>query len=66
MKNYLNSGNKFGLELGPCFTKMYGDIIEAFYDSMISMYIKVMEACDQDEALFRKLNDRLYTALEVE
>lgn len=52
------------VELGTHFTKMYGDINEAFYDSMISMYIKVTEACDQDEAMFHTLNDRLYAVVE--
>ena len=52
------------VEVGTQFTNTYGDIGGPFYDSMISMYSKVTEACNQDEALFHKLNDRLYAVVE--
>ena len=46
------------------FTNTYGDIDGPFYDSMISMYGKVTDACDKDEELFHTLNDRLYDVVE--
>lgn len=52
------------VEVGTQFTNTYGDIDGPFYDSMISMYSKVIEACNQDGALFHKLNDRLYAVIE--
>ena len=52
------------VELGTQFTNTYGDIDDPFYDSMISMYHKVTDACNQDGALFHKLNDRLYAVVE--
>lgn len=54
----------FYVEIGTEFTTTYGDINDAFYDSMISMYGKVTDACDKDEKLFHALNDRLYTVIE--
>jgi hypothetical protein len=37
------------VEIGTEFTNTYGDIDEKFYNSMVSMYRKVVGACDQDE-----------------
>lgn len=53
------------VEMGTQYTLMYGDIYDAFYDSMLSMYEKVADACNQDEALYRAFHDRLYAVVEA-
>ncbi|MEG0260265.1 MAG: DUF6155 family protein [Lysinibacillus sp.] len=52
------------VEFGTKFTNTYGDIDGPFYDSMITMYGKVTDACDEDEALFHTFKDRLYGIIE--
>ncbi|MFD1850912.1 DUF6155 family protein [Oceanobacillus bengalensis] len=51
----------FYVEIGTLFTSTYGDIDSKFYNSMLSMYNKVVVECEKDEKLFTKLDDRLYT-----
>lgn len=53
------------VELGTEYTLMYGDINATFYDSMISMYGKVTDACNEDEGLYRAFRDRLYAVVEA-
>lgn len=53
------------VEMGTQYTLMYGDIYDAFYDSMISMYGKVTDACNEDEALFHVFHDRLFALVEA-
>ncbi|WP_404450987.1 DUF6155 family protein [Virgibacillus necropolis] len=55
----------FYVETGTKFTTTYGDIDERFYDSMCSMYNKVVTECEKDKKLFYDFNDRLY-AIVVE
>lgn len=50
----------FYVEVGTEFTNTYGDIDERFYNSMLSMYDKVIAECEKDEKLFHELKDRLY------
>ena len=52
------------VEVGTQFTNTYGDIDGPFYDSMISMYGKVTDACNQDGALFHTFKERLYEVME--
>jgi len=47
------------VEMGSKFTNTYGDIDSGFYDSMITMFKDVVEACDKDEEFFNKYNERL-------
>jgi hypothetical protein len=53
----------FYVEIGTEFTNTYGDIDERFYDSMNSMYFKVIDECEKDENLFRELQDRLHAVV---
>ncbi len=50
----------FYVEVGTEFTNTYGDIDERFYNSMLSMYNKVIMECEKDEKLFHDLKNRLY------
>lgn len=52
------------VEVGTKFTNTYGDIDEKFYGSMVSMYRKVVDACDQDEKIYDIFADRLYAIVE--
>lgn len=52
------------VEIGTQFTNTYGDIDAPFYNSMISMYGNVIDACNKDEALFRTFEERLYAIVE--
>ncbi|HHY74279.1 MAG TPA: hypothetical protein GX497_13855 [Bacillus bacterium] len=54
----------FYVEVGTEFTNTYGDIDGKFYDSMVSMYNKVIIECDKDENLFKIFRDRLYAVVE--
>ncbi|KKB36281.1 DUF6155 family protein [Bacillus thermotolerans] len=54
----------FYVEAGTEFSSMYGDIDSKFYDSMLSMYDKVVTACDKDETAFSQLKERLYAVVE--
>ncbi|CEI81386.1 hypothetical protein J18TS1_22270 [Oceanobacillus oncorhynchi subsp. incaldanensis] len=52
------------VEIGTLFTNTYGDIDERFYDSMNSMYDRVIAACEKDEQLFKQLQPRLFNIVE--
>lgn len=52
------------VEIGTEFTNTYGDIDEKFYSSMVSMYRKVVGACDQDEKIYDIFADRLYAVVD--
>ncbi|EKN69014.1 hypothetical protein P9E76_14100 [Schinkia azotoformans] len=54
----------FYVEVGTEFTNTYGDIDGRFYDSMISMYNKVISECAKDEKLFKIFHDRLSSVIE--
>ena len=54
----------FYVEVGTKFTNTYGDIDSAFYGSMMTMYEKVTDACNKDEALFDTIKGRLYEVVE--
>ncbi|GGH80630.1 DNA repair protein RadC [Pullulanibacillus pueri] len=47
------------VEQGVDFTNTYGDIDERFYNSMLSMYEKVIEQCNKNEDLFKAYKERL-------
>ncbi|MEC5425456.1 DUF6155 family protein [Virgibacillus sp. C22-A2] len=53
----------FYVEVGTEFTNTYGDIDGKFYDSMNSMYDKVIVECEKDETLFKEIKDRLYAVV---
>ena len=46
---------------GTAFTKQYGDIDANFYNSMASMYDKVIKECEKSEELFDMFGDWLYS-----
>lgn len=48
------------VELGTEFTNTYGDIDLPFYNSMLTIYEKVVEACENDKQLYDLFSDRLY------
>ncbi|WP_235588510.1 DUF6155 family protein [Sporosarcina koreensis] len=52
------------VELGTEFTNTYGDIDLPFYNSMLSMYEKVVEACEDDKHLYGLFSDRLFKVVE--
>jgi Family of unknown function (DUF6155) len=54
----------FYVEMGTEFTNTYGDIDSKFYNSMLSMYNKVVMECDKNEKLFITFQERLYSILE--
>jgi hypothetical protein len=55
------------VELGTQFTNTYGDIDAKFYDSMVSMYNKVVNECNKNEKFYNIFKDRLYSiVLETE
>lgn len=49
---------------GTAFTKAYGDIDATFYNSMASMYHKVITECEKSEDLFGMFDDWLYSIVE--
>lgn len=54
----------FYVELGTEFTNTYGDIDARFYDSMVSMYDKVVIECNKKEEFFDLFKNRLYSIVE--
>lgn len=54
----------FYVEMGTEFTNTYGDIDSKFYNSMLSMYDKVIMECDKKEKLFITFQERLYSIIE--
>lgn len=52
------------VELGTEFTNTYGDIDLRFYNSLLSMYEKVVGACENEEQLYSRFSDRLYNVVE--
>jgi len=52
------------VESGTEFTLVYGDIDGKFYDSMESMYAKVIFECEESQALFDEFHSRLYSIVE--
>ena len=52
------------VEIGTVFTNTYGDIDSKFYNSMISMFSKVIEECKYDEQIFNLFNERLENIVE--
>ncbi|MBB4824716.1 hypothetical protein HNO89_001940 [Sporosarcina luteola] len=55
----------FYVELGTRFTATYGDIDMPFYNSMLSMYEKVIDSCEKDHALYISLEERLYRVVDM-
>lgn len=51
------------VEIGTEFTNAYGDIDSRFYNSMISMYGKVVVECQKYETFFLTFKDRLYKVI---
>ncbi|CAI9390012.1 DUF6155 family protein [Niallia sp. Sow4_A1] len=49
------------VETGTKFTNTYGDIEEKFYNSMVSMYNKVVNECNKSEGFYNIFKDRLYS-----
>jgi len=54
----------FYVESGTEFTLTYGDIDGKFYDSMESMYAKVIFECEESKVLFDEFHSRLYSIVE--
>ena len=54
----------FYVELGTEFTNTYGDIDSKFYNSMVSMYNKVVIECNNNEKLFIIFQERLYSVVQ--
>jgi hypothetical protein len=54
----------FYVELGTEFTNSYGDIDAKFYNSMLSMYDKVVFECDKNEEFYNLFKDRLYSVVQ--
>lgn len=54
----------FYVEIRTQFTNAYGDIDGIFYDSMISMFSKVISECAKDEKIFKVFHDRLSSVIE--
>lgn len=54
----------YSVEMGTEYTLTFGDISEAFYNSMLSMFEKLVDACNEDEAIFKMFDDRLYRLVE--
>ncbi|WP_431026721.1 DUF6155 family protein [Lysinibacillus sp. LZ02] len=52
------------VEIGTEFTHTYGDIDARFYDSMNSMYDKVITECNKNEEYYQLFKDRLYAVVE--
>ncbi|WOV87504.1 DUF6155 family protein [Sporosarcina oncorhynchi] len=52
------------VEIGTEFTNTYGDIDMAFYNSLLSVFEKVVEACEDDEQLYMEFTERLYDVVE--
>ncbi|MBN9931275.1 hypothetical protein HZD82_22060 [Pantoea agglomerans] len=48
------------VETGTKFTNTYGDIEGKFYNSMVSMYNKVVNECNKSEEFYNIFKDRLY------
>lgn len=54
----------FFVENGTEFTNTYGDIDSKFYNSMITMYDKVVVECNKNEEFFNSFKDRLYSVVK--
>lgn len=54
----------FYVEAGTKFTNTYGDIDSKFYESMLSMYNKVVIECDKNEKFFNFFKDRLNSVVQ--
>ncbi|WP_077212480.1 DUF6155 family protein [Bacillus dakarensis] len=54
----------FYVEMGTDFTDSYGAIDEKFYNSMVSMFEKVVSECEDDETLYKVFKERLYNVVE--
>ncbi|MBM7691304.1 hypothetical protein JOC77_000709 [Peribacillus deserti] len=52
------------VELGTEFTNAYGDINMKFYDSMVSMFDKVVIECHKNEKVLNSFKSRLYTIVQ--
>ncbi|MCG3087289.1 DUF6155 family protein [Sporosarcina cyprini] len=53
------------VELGTEFTATYGDIDLPFYNSMLSMYEKVVDFCEGDSTAGKHLEERLYRVVRM-
>lgn len=54
----------FYVEVGTEFTNTFGDIDGKFYNSMVSMYNKVIIECNKNENLFKIFHNRLFSVVE--
>jgi len=54
----------FFVELGTKFTNTYGDIDSRFYNSMLSMYDKVVFECNKNEQYHTIFKERLYSVVQ--
>lgn len=52
------------VEIGTEFTNTYGDIDMPFYNSLLSVFQKVVETCEEDEQLYTQFSKRLYDVVE--
>lgn len=52
------------VEIGTEFTNTYGDIDMPFYNSLLSVFQKVVATCEEDEQLFTQFSQRLYDVVE--
>ena len=48
------------VESGTKFTLTYGDIDTRFYNSLIKMFMKVIDTCEDDVQIFKCFEERLY------
>jgi len=55
----------FYVEIGTEFTNTYGGMDGKFYDSMASMYNKVVIECNKNEQFFIVFKDRLYSVVQA-
>ena len=53
------------VEMGTDFTDSFGDIDQNFYNSMISMYEKVVSACELDEIYYHAFEERLSRIVRI-
>lgn len=51
------------VEQGVKFTTTYGDIDGPFYSSMVTMYVKVIDSCREEEAYYQAFEKRLRKAM---
>lgn len=52
------------VEIGTEFTNTYGDINSQFYNSLISMYRKIIDECYRDFEIFTLYKERLKEVMD--